>query len=294
MLNVADLTVRYGDFTALKEINLFFEAGKITVLLGRSGAGKSTLLRCLNQLQQQTSGRLQVDGFGELTTQRSLRAYRRATGNIFQMHQLIMRQSALDNVLAGRLGYYSTLRSLFPFPGKDVQLAMDCLERVGLADKALRRAEHLSGGERQRVGIARALCQEPKLLLADEPVASLDPATAQEVITLLERIVRKDGLTLIVSLHQLEFARRIADRIVGMARGQVVFDGPPSDLDEAVVRRLYRRGDEEVEESEDASVGAEPVPAAAHPAGHASASKPKHRVVLASQPPERSTTHERV
>ena len=157
-----------------------------------------------------------------------MRAHRRRTGMVFQQHQLIGRLSVLANVLTGRLGYHSGLRTLLPFSAAEKRLALAAIERVGLLDHALRRADQLSGGQQQRVGIARALAQQPAIVLADEPVASLDPATAERVLALLHRICREDGITAVVSLHQLEFARRFADRIVGLARGEVVFDGPPA------------------------------------------------------------------
>jgi phosphonate transport system ATP-binding protein len=158
---------------------------------------------------------------------------------IFQQHQLIGRVSVLGNVLMGRLGYHTALRTLIPLNAQEKRLALEALERVGLLDKALARADQLSGGQQQRVGIARALVQKPKLILADEPVASLDPATAERVLTLLHGICRADGLTAIVSLHQLNFARQFGERIIGLAAGRVVFDGPPEALDDVTAARLY-------------------------------------------------------
>ncbi|MGL5114805.1 MAG: phosphonate ABC transporter ATP-binding protein, partial [Beijerinckiaceae bacterium] len=169
----------------------------------------------------------------------ALRRHRRRIGMIFQQHQLIGRRSVLDNVLTGRLGYRSSLASLLPFPAAEKSSALKAIERVGLIDHALRRADQLSGGQQQRVGIARALIQEPEVILADEPVASLDPATAERVLSLIHAIAKQDGLTAIVSLHQLEFARRFADRIVALAGGRVVFDGPPAALGPAEVAALY-------------------------------------------------------
>jgi phosphonate transport system ATP-binding protein len=239
MLHITDLCVCYGPLTALDSVTLDIRRGERTILLGRSGAGKSTLLRCLNYLQKPTRGTVVVEGIGPLGERRNLRLHRRRTGTVFQMHHLLPRQTALKNVLLGRLGYYSTLRSLLPLPRRDVELALQCLERVGLLGKALARADRLSGGERQRVGIARALCQEPTILLADEPVASLDPATAEEVMTLLCAVCRQGGVTLVMSLHQLELARRFADRVVGLAAGRVVFDGPPDALGAEDLRTIY-------------------------------------------------------
>lgn len=239
MIRVSGVTVQYGPLTALNSVTVEFRKGEFAVLLGRSGAGKSTLLRCLNYLQMPTRGDVQVEGIGSLSEKRNLRRHRRGTGTVFQLHHLIASQTALQNVLAGRLGYHSTLRSLFPLPRAEVNLALECLERVGLLHKALARVDQLSGGERQRVGIARSLCQQPAVILADEPVASLDPATADEVLTYLCRVCREAGVTLVMSLHQVELARRFGDRILGLIRGTIGFDGPPSALTEKHLQSIY-------------------------------------------------------
>ena len=240
MIRVENLEIVYPTGTrALAPCNVAFEAGAFTVLLGASGAGKSTLLRSLNQLVKPTRGRVVVDNIGELRDRRSVRAHRRRTGMIFQQHQLIGRASVLSNVLTGRLGYHAGLRTLLPFAVAEKRLALDAIDRVGLLEYALRRADQLSGGQQQRVGIARALVQNPTLILADEPVASLDPATADRVLGLLRDICKADGITAVVSLHQLEFARRYADRIVALAQGEVVFDGAPAKLGRSEVVRIY-------------------------------------------------------
>lgn len=240
MIHVEGLEVVYANGTrALAPCTLAFETGAVTVLLGASGAGKSTLLRCLNGLVRPTAGRVIAADAGDIARGRALREHRRRTGMVFQQHQLIGRVSVLGNVLTGRLGYHSSLRSLLPFSREERLLALAALERVGLLETALRRADQLSGGQQQRVGIARALVQQPRLILADEPVASLDPATAERVLAQLAAICREDGLSAIVSLHQLEFARRFADRIVALAGGAVVFDDAPDVLDEAAVARIY-------------------------------------------------------
>jgi phosphonate transport system ATP-binding protein len=158
---------------------------------------------------------------------------------IFQSHQLIGRHTALKNVLLGRLPFHPSLRSFAPLPARDRLIALACLERVGLLDKALSRTDQLSGGQQQRVGVARALAQEPALVLADEPVASLDPATARAVLTLLREVCDEGGLTAIVSLHQVELARRFADRVIGLMDGAVAFDGPPTALDQRDVFSIY-------------------------------------------------------
>jgi len=224
---------------ALHPTSLDFAEGAFTVLLGPSGAGKSTLLRSLNGLVPLTEGHVETARLGALRTPRAWREHRRATGMVFQQHQLIGRLTAFANVLTGRLGHHGPLRSLLPLPEAEKRLALDALERVGLLDFALRRADQLSGGQQQRVGIARALAQQPALILADEPVASLDPATAVRVLGLLHEICRQDRLAAIVSLHQVDLARQFADRIIGIGAGRVVFDGPPEALDDAAVQRIY-------------------------------------------------------
>jgi len=244
MIHAQKIEVRYkgsaGDVTALQPTTLTFSKGKFTVLLGRSGAGKSSMLRTLNYLTPPSSGELHVDGIGRINTKSSVRILRRQTGMIFQHHQLLSRETALRNVLNGRLGYHGFFKSIVPLPRKERLLALDCLDRVGLFDKGLRRADQLSGGEQQRVGVARALAQEPMVLLADEPVASLDPATAHELLTLLKRISIEDKITTVVSLHQVDLARTFADRIIGLSKGRVVFDGPPADLDDDILSVIYQ------------------------------------------------------
>jgi phosphonate transport system ATP-binding protein len=240
MIQIERLEVVYPNGTrALAPTSVSFAAGAFTVLLGPSGAGKSTLLRSLNHLVRPSAGRVAVDGIGELGNGATIRLHRRRTGMIFQQHQLIGRATVLANVMTGRLGFHNGLRTLLPWPALERWVALDAIERVGLIDHALSRCDQLSGGQQQRVGIARALVQSPTLILADEPVASLDPATAERVLDLLHGICKADGITAIVSLHQLEFARRYADRIVGLARGSVVFDGPPDKLGRQEIARIY-------------------------------------------------------
>lgn len=224
---------------ALEKISLKLTRGELTVVLGSSGAGKSTLLRCINYLVRPTIGEIVIGGLGNLRQPKVLREHRKRTGIIFQQHQLIERNTALQNVLLGRLAYHSTWRSLFPLPKKDRYLALDCLERVGLLDKALTPVKALSGGQQQRIGIARALAQQPQFILADEPVASLDPASSHKILSLLRQICREDGLGLLVSLHQVELAMEYADRIIGMAQGKIVFDGNPEQLKSSGVEQIY-------------------------------------------------------
>lgn len=240
VLHTEALEVTYANGTrALHPTTLGFAQGEFIVLLGASGAGKSTLLRSLNGLVRPSAGQVVATGMGDLSNSAHLRRHRRQTGMVFQQHHLIGRLSVLANVLMGRLGYHSALATFATWSKFEKEGALAAIDRVGLLDRALHRADQLSGGQQQRVGVARALVQQPKVLLADEPVASLDPATAERLLALLQDICRSDGLTLIVSLHQVEFARQFADRIIGLKNGAVVFDGPPAELTSAQADSLY-------------------------------------------------------
>ena len=242
VIQLEDVSVVYpGDVRALRPTSLGFEPGRFTVLLGPSGAGKSTLLRCLNGLVRPSAGRVLGAQDGDISDRRALRRHRRRTAMVFQQHQLIGRLSALRNVTTGRLAFHATWRTLFALPKDDRRISLACLERVGLLQDALRRVDNLSGGQQQRVGIARALAQRPSLILADEPVASLDPGTAQRVLALLHEICRSDGISAIVSLHQVQLATEFADRIVGIAEGAVVFDGPKQSLTDRHLEEIYGR-----------------------------------------------------
>lgn len=239
-LELRDVSVIYlNGVEALKSHDLKISNKQVTVLLGPSGAGKSTLLRTMNLLVQPSTGTVTSQDFGDLSSRRKLRKHRFQTAMIFQQHHLIGRRNALENVLTSRLGRYSFLRSLVPLPKVDRIFALDCLSRVGLFDKALCRCDSLSGGQQQRVGIARALAQEPKMILADEPVASLDPASSLHVLSLLRDICIRDGIPAVISLHQIEYAREFADRIVGLFDGKIVFDGPPEKLDQTALEKIY-------------------------------------------------------
>ena len=243
VLRLAGGEVTYANGVAgLRGIDLEIRRGQFLVLLGPSGAGKSSLLRCLNGLVPLTGGRVFADGIGAVESPQAWRAHRRRTAMVFQQHHLIGRLHALDNVLTGRLGFHSTWRTFMPFGRADKLIALEALARVGMADQALQRADQISGGQQQRVGIARALAQQPHLLLADEPVASLDPATAIHVLELMHSICRAGDIAAAVSLHQVELAQRFADRVVGIAHGRVVFDGPPQRLDAAALQAIYGRG----------------------------------------------------
>jgi phosphonate transport system ATP-binding protein len=240
MIRLENVSLTYPNgFMGLHPLSVEFLSGQFTVLIGTSGAGKSTLLRCLNFLNRPTTGSIEVEGLGLLQPGRVLREHRRRTAMIFQQHHLIGRHTALQNVLQGRVGYHSTLRGLWPLPEADQRLALECLERVGLLEKAFERADNLSGGQQQRVGIARALVQQPCLILADEPVASLDPATSTNVLSLLHAVCKEDGIPAIVSLHQVELAKRFADRVIGLSQGKVAYDGDAAGLCEKTLDDIY-------------------------------------------------------
>jgi phosphonate transport system ATP-binding protein len=225
LLQVKDLGVIYpGGTEAIKQITVDFSKGEFTVLLVTP-----------------TSGHVISASVGELNSRDRIQQHRMKTAMVFQHHQLLIRQTALQNVLMGRLAFHGFWRSVFPLPEKDQNIAMHCLDRVGLADKALVRVDQLSGGQQQRVGIARALAKEPSIILADEPVASLDPATSERILSLLKAICVEDGITTIVSLHQLEYATRFADRIIGLANAEVVFDAPPDQLNEKQLTLIYQQ-----------------------------------------------------
>ena len=240
LIMTEDLKIIYPNgVVGLKPANLEIYDNQITVLLGPSGAGKSTLLRALNLLVPATNGCVRVRDHGVLSRRGSIRLHRRQTGMIFQQHHLIGRLTALENVLMGRIGQYPIWRSIFPLSEEERRWALECLNRVGLQEKALSRCDALSGGQQQRVGIARAIAQRPNLVLADEPVASLDPASSIRVLSLLRRICKEDGIPAVISLHQLEFARQIADRIIGLGSGEVLFDGKPAELSDSVIKQIY-------------------------------------------------------
>lgn len=234
---------------AIDDLSLTVPDGEFLVIIGLSGSGKSTLLRCINRLVEPTAGKIWLDDV-EITglAPNELRDARKRIGMIFQQFNLVKRSSVITNVLAGRLGSVSPLQSMFGrFPPEDYHRAYANLERVGIPEKAYQRADTLSGGQQQRVAIARALMQEPKMMLADEPVASLDPATSHSVMKYLEEINRQDGITVICNLHFLSLARRYATRVIALKAGQIVFDGLPAEIDEARFREIYGEDAVEVE-----------------------------------------------
>jgi len=258
ILEIKDLHKTYGAKTeVLRGINFQIEQGEFVCIIGLSGAGKSTLLRCVNRLIEASSGAVLVpralsgvsaDGAKvdvlKLNAE-ELRLLRRKVGMVFQQFNIVKRLSVIENVLSGGLGYQPGLRSVLRIFSRDEKRrALTNLERVGLLDHAYKRADQLSGGEQQRVAIARTLMQQPAIILADEPVASLDPRLSRVVLDILKRVCREDGITALVSLHALELTREYADRIIGLKQGQIFFDGRPRDLTDAIVDSVYHGRDQ--------------------------------------------------
>jgi len=225
----------------LRGVSVRFAPSGVTAIIGPSGTGKSTLIRCVNRLVEPTGGEILFLG-QDLARLRgaALRAARRRIGMVFQEYNLVERLSAIENVLCGRLGYVAPWRAwLRKFPHEDVDMAFDLLEAVGLADRARQRADALSGGQRQRIGIARALMQRPDLLLADEPTSSLDPKTSVEIMELMSDLCGRHGIPVIVNIHNVELAKRFAQRMIGMSQGEVVFDGGPAELRDEHLKQIY-------------------------------------------------------
>ncbi|MFN2183239.1 MAG: phosphonate ABC transporter ATP-binding protein [Anaerolineae bacterium] len=252
MLRVENLTKIYPDGTeALRNVSFKVEDGEFLTVIGLSGSGKSTLLRCINRLIDPTEGRVLWDDIDITAAKgKELRHIRRQIGMIFQQFNLVKRSSVMINVLSGRLGYANPWTSLVhSFTPQDRRRAVAALDRVGIAEKADNRADQLSGGQQQRVGIARALMQEPRLMLADEPVASLDPVLAHSILRYLELLNRQDGITVLCSLHFLDLVHRYATRVIGLKDGELVFDGLPSELTRERFKEVYG------EEAEMVSVG---------------------------------------
>lgn len=246
MLRLEKLEKRYptGDL-ALKEINLEVPQGQVMALIGPSGAGKSTLIRCVNRLIDPTAGKVWLDGT-EITSlgSRALRRARRRMGMIFQEYALVERLTVMENVLSGRLGYVGFWRSYFrKFPQSDVEEAFRLLERVGLDHMVDKRADELSGGQRQRVGIARALIQDPELLLVDEPTASLDPKTSRQIMRLVCELCKERDLAAIINIHDVMLAQMFAERIVGLQLGEIVYDGPADGMSAKVLTQIYGEED---------------------------------------------------
>ena len=247
-VRIEHLVKVYPDGThALHDITLEVKPKEFLVIIGLSGSGKSTLMRCINRLIEPTSGKVYIDDV-EVTAlnHEELRRLRRQIGMIFQQFNLVKRSSVLTNALSGRLGYLAPQWALINYFPRGVKLqAVENLRRVGIAEKAFTRADQLSGGQQQRVGIARALMQEPRLILADEPVASLDPATSHSVLKHIEELNRQDGVTVMCALHFLSLARRYGTRVVALKAGRIVFTGMPHEIDEHRFKEIY--GEEAVE-----------------------------------------------
>jgi phosphonate transport system ATP-binding protein len=241
MLRLDKLTKQFGSKTAVESVSLDIAKGQFVGVIGRSGAGKSTLLRMINRLATPTSGSISADGVDVTTLKgQALRDWRQSNAMIFQQFNLVGRLDVLTNVLLGRLNHISTARSIVRLWTKDDRaIALSALEQLDIANLAAQRADTLSGGQQQRVAIARALVQEPTLVLADEPIASLDPRNTKVVMDALLRINKHFGITVICNLHSLDTARAYSDRLVGMAQGRLVFDGVPSALTDATARELY-------------------------------------------------------
>jgi len=240
-LKIRKMTKRFGVISAVDRVTLDIPAGQMVGIIGRSGAGKSTLLRLINRLIEPSEGSL---SFKEMEVSRlrgrKLLEWRACCAMVFQQFNLVKRLDVLTNVLIGRLSYHGTIPSLFRcFSKQERAMAIHALDRVEVADQALKRVDALSGGQQQRVAIARALLQQPQIILADEPIASLDFRSAALVMETLMKIHREDGITVIASLHHLATARNCCDRIIGMAEGEVVFDGAPSDLTSEQICMIY-------------------------------------------------------
>lgn len=246
MLRVSQLTKTYktGD-KALKGVSFEIPAGQVVGLIGPSGSGKSTLIRCINRLVEPSSGKVYLGDVDVAALSRSrLRVARRRIGMIFQEYALVERLTVMENVLSGRLGYVPFWRSFARrFPQEYVAAAFALLDRVGLIDHADKRADALSGGQRQRVGIARALAQDPELLLIDEPTASLDPRTSRQIMRLIIEICRERHLPAIINIHDVLLAQAFVERIIGLRAGEIVFDGPPDALDTGALTRIYGEED---------------------------------------------------
>lgn len=244
LLEIQNLKKVYSDgTTALQGVDFKVNEGEFVVVIGSSGAGKSTLLRCINRLVEPSEGSVMFNAMDTTkANQTQVRKLRREVGMVFQSFNLIQRVSVLRNVLNGRLGYMNPLTGMLGMYSKsDVEEAKKILFRLGLHEQMYKRADELSGGQQQRVGIARALSQRPKLILADEPIASLDPVTSETIMSHLHTICQEDGITCVVNLHQVEVAKKYASRIIGIHKGTVAFDGKPNQLSDNEISHIYQK-----------------------------------------------------
>ena len=266
MLSTSELTKNFGSATAVNKVNLEFRPGEMVGIIGRSGAGKSTLLRLMNRLTDPTDGQVTYNDENVTALRgRDRRGWQARCAMIFQQFNLVPRVDVVTNVLFGTLYRQSALVSMLSlFSREDIAKAVEILDRLDIVEHAAKRAEALSGGQQQRVAIARALMQDPKVILADEPIASLDPLNAQIVMQTLRRIHEEDGRMIICNLHTLDTARTYCDRVIGMRNGEVVFDGKSTELTAKVAREIYGAGEEFSEETTSTSIdslasgGAEP------------------------------------
>ncbi len=249
MLEINNLQKIYpGDVLALDNVSFKVEPGEFLAVIGLSGSGKSTLLRCINRLVEPTAGQIIWNGM-DITqaSQDEMLRIRRKIGMVFQHFNLVSRSKVITNVLAGRLGYVNPFMSVINrFPKEDIDLAMHEMERVGITDQAYKRADELSGGQQQRVGIARAMVQEPEMILADEPVASLDPVLAHTIMQYLEKINQEEGVMILCSLHFLDLVHRYADRAIALNDGLLMFDGPPGEIDDEKFKEIYGKEAERI------------------------------------------------
>ena len=241
VLSIRNLAKRYGDVTALSGVNLSVHRGEFVSVIGRSGAGKSTLLRCINRMVDASSGEIVLNDVNVCTLPRAeLRRLRSRVGMIFQHYNLVQRLTVLENVLHGRLGYKGTLAGMAGhYTQAEKLLAIRTIAMLGLADQMYKRCDELSGGQKQRVGIARALVQEPHLILCDEPIASLDPSSAKVIMDHLRMVCDDLGITILVNLHQIDVALKYSDRIAGINAGRLVYDGSAQDLSRETIYEIF-------------------------------------------------------
>jgi phosphonate transport system ATP-binding protein len=242
LLEVRNVSKQYHqENNVLSDINFHVEAGEFISIIGPSGAGKSTLLRCINRMIDATDGEIIFDDVNVLSLKkRELRNFRKHIGMIFQHYNLVSRLTVIENVLHGRFGYKTTLQGVFGrYTEEEKAKAFQLLEKLGMKEHAYKRCDQLSGGQKQRVGIARALIQEPKLVLCDEPIASLDPNASKVIMDHLQTISKEMNITCIVNLHQVDVAKKYSDRIIGLNSGQIVYDGESSQLSSDAIHRIY-------------------------------------------------------